>query len=149
MKSTKRSLFTSIVALVLCFSMLLGTTFAWFTDVVTSGNNKIVAGNLKIDLKLLEDKGDSTECVSIKNSRKPIFNHKNWEPGYTDVKILRIDNEGTLALKWIAKIVALDELSILADVIDVYFYSSSTPITQYPNTRKLTELGADIKRIDD
>ena len=122
MKSTKRSLFTSIMALILCFSMLLGTTFAWFTDVVTSEGNKIVAGSLKIDLELY-DKATGT-WNSIKNSQSPIFNHKNWEPGYTDVKVLRITNKGSLALKWDASIIPLDELTALADVIDVYIYSA-------------------------
>ena len=50
MKDVKKSLFASVMSLLLCFSMLLGTTWAYFTDEVTSANNKIVAGNLKVDL---------------------------------------------------------------------------------------------------
>ena len=29
---TRNALFTSIISLLLCVSMLVGTTFAWFTD---------------------------------------------------------------------------------------------------------------------
>ena len=50
MKSTKRSLLLSVLSLMLCITMLLGTTYAWFTDSVTSGKNKIVAGNLDVEL---------------------------------------------------------------------------------------------------
>ena len=48
-KSTKRALTSSILSLVLCIAMLIGSTFAWFTDNVTSANNKIQSGSLKVD----------------------------------------------------------------------------------------------------
>ena len=44
--STKKALIASLLAFVLCFSMLVGSTFAWFTDTVNSDVNAIVAGNL-------------------------------------------------------------------------------------------------------
>ena len=50
-KHTKRALLASILSVVLCVAMLVGSTFAWFTDSVTSGNNKIVAGNLDVELE--------------------------------------------------------------------------------------------------
>ena len=50
-KHTKRALLSSVMALILCFTMLLGTTFAWFTDSVTSANNIIKSGNLDIELE--------------------------------------------------------------------------------------------------
>lgn len=59
MKSTKRSLLLSILSMILCISMLLGTTYAWFTDSVTSGKNRINAGNLDVELVLQERKGRS------------------------------------------------------------------------------------------
>ncbi len=139
MKSTKRSLFTSALALFLCFSMLLGTTFAWFTDTVTSGNNKIVSGSLKVDLELFDKETGTWE--SIKDSKKAIFDHKNWEPGYTDVKVLRITNKGSLALKWDATIIPLDELTALADVIDVYVYSGKTAPNARPGRNDLEAEG--------
>ena len=55
MKTLKRSLFSSILSLFLCVAMLLGTTYAWFTDSVTSAGNKIVSGSLKVDLELLDE----------------------------------------------------------------------------------------------
>ena len=117
-KSTKSALISSVLALLLCFTMLIGTTFAWFTDSVTSAGNKIMSGTLQVDLELLDK--DSGEWNSIKEDKTALFNNDKWEPGYTEVKMLKVENEGTLALKWKAKFVAEKELSILADVIDVY-----------------------------
>jgi len=126
--TTKKALVSSLLALTLSSSMLVGTTFAWFTDSVTSTGNKIVAGTLKVDLELLDKNGSWN---SIKESKAPIFNYDNWEPGYTDVKVLKVENEGTLALKWKAKFVSDEELSALANVIDVYVNPSETALA-YP-----------------
>ena len=49
-KATKRALLTSVMALVMCVVMLVGTTFAWFTDTASTAVNKIVAGNLNVDI---------------------------------------------------------------------------------------------------
>ena len=50
-KSTKRALLLSALSLIMCVSMLVGSTFAWFTDSVTSANNVIKSGNLDIKLE--------------------------------------------------------------------------------------------------
>ena len=47
-KQTKRALITSVISLLVCFSMLVGTTFAWFTDSVTSSGNIIKSGTLDV-----------------------------------------------------------------------------------------------------
>jgi len=132
-RSTKRALLMSVLALLMCMSMLVGSTMAWFTDSVTSTGNKIQAGTLKLDLKLF----DGTDYKSIKESKKAIFDYDKWEPGYTDVKLLKIENNGTLALKWYAKFVSANELTVLADVIDVYVYPSETELSM-PADRDLT-----------
>ena len=64
-QSTKRALLASVLSVVLCFAMLVGSTFAWFTDSVTSGKNQIVAGNLKVDL-IHVGGGEDGADVSIK-----------------------------------------------------------------------------------
>ncbi len=133
LRSTRSALLMSMLALLLCFVMLLGTTFAWFTDSVTSSGNKISSGTLKIDLELLEKDGTWN---SIKESNAPIFDYEQWEPGYTDVKILKVENEGTLALKWMAKFISENELSELADVIDVYVLPSASELA-YPTDGSL------------
>ena len=139
-KSVKHAMLMSLLALVVCLSMFVGSTFAWFTDSVTSTGNKIQSGTLKLDLEVLDKDGNWN---SIKNSTDPIFNYDKWEPGHTDVKILKLENKGSLALKWVAKFVTEYELTILADVIDVYLCTSETELA-YPESRDLlgyTKLG--------
>ncbi len=132
-KSTKRALLGSALALFVCVSMLIGSTLAWFTDSVTSNGNKIQSGTLKVDLEML---GENGIWKSIKEDKSALFNYDKWEPGYTEFKILKIENEGSLALKWMAKFVSDKEISIIADVIDVYVYPSETEFT-YPTDRNL------------
>ena len=134
-RSTKRALLMSGLALLMCVSMLIGSTFAWFTDSVTSAGNKIQAGTLKLDLELLDK--ETGNWNSIKEDKTALFDYDKWEPGYTEFKVLKIENEGTLALKWYAKFVSENDLSILADVIDVYVKPSEDAELTYPADRNL------------
>ncbi len=96
-KNTKRALLTSVLALVVCLAMLVGSTFAWFTDTATTGVNKIVSGNL--DVKLMYSK-DGVEWAEA-NKDTPLFDDNAlWEPGYTQYVYLKIVNNGSLALKY-------------------------------------------------
>ena len=94
-KNTKRALLSSVLALFLCFAMLLGTTYAWFTDSVTSANNVIQSGNLDIELDYWN--GNAWDTVE---GADDIINGDLWEPGYTKVAYLRLRNAGSLALKY-------------------------------------------------
>ena len=94
-KSTKRALLLSALSLLMCVSMLIGSTFAWFTDSVISGNNKIAAGNLDIELEYY----NGTEWKTV-NGATNLFDETLWEPGHTDVVYLRLRNIGSLALKY-------------------------------------------------
>ena len=95
-KSTKRALLMSVLSLVLCVTMLMGTTFAWFTDSVTSASNVIMSGNLDVELEYWD--GDSWE--KVENSSKLFDEKALWEPGYTHVVYLKVSNLGSLALKY-------------------------------------------------
>ncbi len=134
MNKTKKSLLMSAISLLLCISMLIGSTFAWFTDSVSSVSNKIQSGTLKVDLELLDK--ETGVWNSLKESQAPIFNYDKWEPGYVDIKVLKVENEGNLALKWVAKFCSEYQLSILTDVIDVYVRPSESEIG-YPTDRNL------------
>ena len=116
-RSTKNALISAILVLCMAFTGLLGTTFAWFTDSVTSSGNKIVAGTLKVDLELMDKNGN---WKSLKRESAPIFESEQWEPGHTEVKILKVENEGSLALSWKTVLTKYSEISALAEVIDVY-----------------------------
>ena len=136
-KTTKRAFLTSLLALFLCFTMLLGTTFAWFTDTASSEGNKIVAGTL--DLKLLMYNG--SKYVNIGDSKAPIFgdeesliaqnNNANtlWEPGKTQVAYLAIENAGNLDLKYSVVLTVTDPEGDLYNVMQYTITPDATPAT--------------------
>ena len=135
---TKKTLLFSLLVLIVCFGMFLGTTYAWFTDSVSSAGNIIQTGTLKVGMQWADGKSSLTESTEWKDaSVGAIFNNKNWEPGYTEVKHIKISNNGSLALKYQVLIKPEGEVSKLADVIDVYY---SDPATQVANRSDLNEL---------
>ena len=90
--ATRNALLTSIMSLLLCVSMLVGTTFAWFTDEVVTGMNTIAAGNLDIELL-----ANGTE---VDSNTKLFSAVEKWEPGVVVYENLQVANVGTLALKY-------------------------------------------------
>ncbi|MBR2474425.1 MAG: hypothetical protein IKB51_05290 [Clostridia bacterium] len=105
-KSTKSALISSVIALFLCFTMLLGTTFAWFTDSVASGSNVIQAGNLDIEVEYTLD------GVTWKNldGANDIFQKGLWEPGHTEIVALKLTNNGSLELNYTARMNIINEI---------------------------------------
>ena len=142
-KSTKGALLTSSISILLCVAMLLGTTFAWFTDSATSSGNIIKAGNLDVTLHY----ADGTKAVPAVDadwkdaSEEAIFTYENWEPGYTDVKHIKIGNAGTLALKYQFIITAESGISKLADVIDVYFIDPAAKVADRTELNDSNKVG--------
>ncbi len=129
--ATKSALLMSVVSLMLCFTMLLGTTFAWFTDSATSTANIIKSGTLDVTMHWFDgDKAvpaaDSTDWTDA--STGAIFNYDKWEPGYVEVRHIKIANVGTLALKYKVNIIANGTVSELADVIDVYYVDPAVQV---------------------
>ena len=101
-KATKRALLTSVMALVMCVVMLVGTTFAWFTDTASTAVNKIVAGNLDIKL-LAEDGVTSLEGATLEWQKAEGAEGEDilWEPGCRyKLQPIIIKNAGNLALKY-------------------------------------------------
>lgn len=106
-KTMKRALIMSVVSLFLCFTMLFGTTYAWFTASVAGSDNKIEAGTLDVQVLMYDSLGQ--EYVDISGPGAPIFGEAGlarndtktlWEPGKTQVIYLAIHNEGSLDLKY-------------------------------------------------
>ena len=100
-KATKRALLTSVMALVMCVVMLVGTTFAWFTDTATASVNKIEAG--KLDVDMVDANGDSLvgKTLSWQKADAGKSQEVLWEPGATyDLNEFQIVNKGSLALKY-------------------------------------------------
>ena len=115
---TKKALIMSVLSMVLCIAMLIGMTFAWFTDTASTGVNKIQAGTLDVQL-LMRDEANSGAYKDISNATEAIFgtgdtaNEDNqatlWEPGKTQVAYLAVRNAGNLALKYNIKLNVVDK----------------------------------------
>ena len=140
-KTTKRALLSSVVALLVCFAMLLGTTYAWFTDSVTSAGNIIKSGTLDVQMHWAEGKTDPANTTWTDASTGAIFNNDKWEPGYVEVRHIKISNVGTLALKYQLHIFANGDVSDLADVIDVYFVDPAVQVADRTALNGITPVG--------
>ena len=140
-KTTKRSLVAAGLVLLLCIAMLVGTTFAWFTDSVTSNGNIIKSGTLDVALEWADGKTAPVDAAWTDASQNAIFNYDKWEPGYVEVRHIKISNNGTLALKYKVNIVANGEVSNLADVIDVYYIDPAEKIENRTALEDKTPMG--------
>ncbi len=100
-RTTKRALLSSVMAMLICVAMLIGTTFAWFTDTASTAVNKIQAGTLNV--QLLDESGNSLEGQTL--AWQKAAGHESdevlWEPGCTyKLQPIVIKNAGNLALKY-------------------------------------------------
>ena len=140
-KSTKRALISSALAILMCVAMLIGTTFAWFTDTASTGVNKIVSGNLKVDI-IGANSDSHIEKLDFTKATGAEEENLLWEPGCRYLtEGFRIANKGNLALKWKAEInkdnivngkvvdTAKDGVSLL-DVIDFYVVTKAADGTE-------------------
>ncbi len=150
MKQLRRSILHSALALVLCISMLLGTTFAWFTDVVSSGSNVITSGNLEVEMYWTDDLSSGNWINAEGEDTPSIFGADNWEPGHTQVRYIKIVNAGSLSLRWRLNLVALGEVGALAEVIDVWFIDNvnanietEKALSEHPSVGTLDEAVAE------
>ena len=119
-KSTKRALLGSVMAMVLCLAMLVGATFAWFTDTASTGVNKIQAGNL--DVQLVDENGNSLEGKTLEFKKAANAAEGEavlWEPGCTyELPAVYVKNNGKLALKYKVVITGINGSAKLNDAID-------------------------------
>ena len=120
-KSTKRALLGSVMAMVLCLAMLVGATFAWFTDTASTGVNKIQAGNLNVALEMKDAAGQwvSAEGKTLDFVKAAAGEQVLWEPGCTyTLPELRVVNNGNLALKYKVAITGINGSAKLNEAIE-------------------------------
>lgn len=159
-KATKRALLTSVMALVMCVVMLVGTTFAWFTDTARTNVNKIQAGKLDVVLEMQKADGtwEDAEGKTLefkKEANAPAGEKVLWEPGCTyELPALRISNNGNLTLKYKLDVSGakdadndpnLDSLKLL-DVLE-WTYTVGNANYILNNERHLTAGGSDTVTI--
>ena len=128
MIKTKQALFLSALSLLVCISMLIGTTFAWFTDSVSSVNNIIQSGNLDVVLEYKTDWNDGWQEVGT----DPLFDQNAlYEPGYTETVFLRVSNAGSLALKYELKVEIIEEIEGTNVYNETFKLSDSLQVGSY------------------
>lgn len=104
--------FTSLLCLVLCVTMFMGTSYAWFTSEVTNTGNQIYIGTLNVDLQKFVEaatadldggsnwvslKSTDVELASEDTARQTLFSSDiRWEPNYTAVETVRVKDMGEL-----------------------------------------------------
>lgn len=127
MNKALRKLLVLALAIVLSASAIVGGTYAWFTDTVTSERNTIKSGNL--DMIVEYKTKDMNSWAEVKKDTKLFADSTFWEPGHTEVVALRIKNNGSLAFKYQAAVKIFEETEgtnvygdkfKLSDYLDVY-----------------------------
>lgn len=142
-----RTYFTSLISLVLCVSLFLGTSYAWFTSEVTQTGNQIHVGSLEVGLYKLVD----GEPVTMKGEDAPKLFDENtiWSPGYTKVETIQIKNSGNLDFKYVMSFdgvtltgakshVSVEEA---ANLFHVWVYEGKAEPQDYANYNQWTPVG--------
>ncbi len=122
-KTTKRALLSSVIAMFICVAMLIGTTFAWFTDSASTAVNKIQAGTLDVELEMKDEDGNWVNAEGKTLAWQKAQGAENedvlWEPGCTyELPALKITNKGNLALQFKVLINSISGDKKLLDAID-------------------------------
>ena len=142
-----RAFVASIVLMVLSVTMLLGTTYAWMTDIIVLENNTVVAGNLDVELCYYDGSG----FVPVADNN--IFDGRPWEPGLTKITYLKLINSGNIdvmysfSLKTVVELKGTNinsELFALSDYIDVS-YVKYDPANMEPSVYEALENAEEYK----
>ncbi|MBQ8288856.1 MAG: hypothetical protein IJX76_08850 [Clostridia bacterium] len=148
-KANKRSMLVCAITLLLCVSMVVGSTYAWFTDAVAVNDNIIASGELKVELDYW-DEATGTWVMAD----HPIFNYDKWEPGYTEVKYVKVTNAGDLAFKYEFDFDFQDRQLLkkdapnLSDVLDIYYGVANVgDIATRSDLSKLTKVNGSLSDV--
>lgn len=118
-KTSKRALLTSVLSIALCLSMLIGTTFAWFTDTATTSVSKIVSGKLDIDLVDASNQTVTGRQLNWQTADDRAQSAILWEPGCTyNLEPVKLVNNGNLAAKCAVKITGVTGSNKLLEALD-------------------------------
>lgn len=139
--------FTSLLSLVLCVSMFLGTSYAWFSSEVNNTANEIYIGILDADLRLV--KNDTVQSLKGADAPKIFTDNVKWEPGYTAVETLQVVNQGDLTFNYELKFISEDEVlnSGLASLFEVYVCNTTNRTVELTNFEAIQKDEANWTRI--
>lgn len=95
MTNTKKSLLASGLVLLVCAALLMGTTFAWFTDSITNSGNQVDSGELNVSTIAYywdPQAGTWENNVQFNFDSNAVIQETNWEPGQYNAVLIRVGN---------------------------------------------------------
>ena len=139
-KSIKRAILLSILCLVMCICVLIGSTFAWFTDSVISGKNVIKSGNLDMHLSYKPYGAGNTQWTEVTEDTVLFGKNALYEPGYTEAVWLKVENLGSLAFRYdLAVNVFYEKPGKTKDGADIY-------LSDYLVVKYMTTTSTDMEK---
>ena len=141
MKNYTRRLLFSMVTMIVCIAMLVGSTFAWFTDVAKSTNNVINPGRLDLEVEYTLD-GENWEDL---DGAENIFGDGLFEPGYTRVVAFKVRNNGSLAFKYKMSLDIISEklgVNVAGDnfALSDYLVASTAPAQEWTEGNQIGQM---------
>lgn len=131
---SKRARIGSGISILLCCGMLIGTTFAWFTDTETSATNTIKAGNLDMEVSFRPYGEAGDNWTSIDGNTDIFGKDALYEPGYTEAVWLKVENHGSLAFEYGLDVHVADETPGVNQAVDEFWLSDYITVMSGPVT---------------
>lgn len=138
----RQALMLSISSMLVCAMMLVGMTYAWFTDSAVTAVNAIHTGTLNVDLMYSNtpiQQGNANAQRLYSYSK--LFQKTNWTPNTVEVVYLAVVNNGSLPVRYsltlnnVTASTSSENANTTADPLQNFQYvivkqSSSTEITE-------------------
>lgn len=120
--SLRRAFWLSILSVMLCVSMLLGSTMAWFTD--SEGfSQTITVGYLDLNGQILDGEGNAEQFVdptvpaTMSAQDSVTFTQLRLDPGKTIRRTIVVNNTGSIPFRYQLLAEAVSD-SALADLLE-------------------------------
>lgn len=124
MKAVKRSIILCALSLALCVALLVGSTFAWFSDSITNSGNTITAGNLTAQWSYRPINDDTAAYEPVSEELALFSSDTVWQPGEPHGYDFKVENTGSVDFEWELTIdladTAGESQNNLTDVLVVY-----------------------------
>lgn len=133
MKAVKRSIILCALSLALCVALLVGSTFAWFSDSITNSGNTISAGSLQAQWSYRTLNSDDTAEYTAVGEELPLFSSDTvWQPGEPHGYDFKVENVGSVEFVWGLAIdladTAGESQNNLTDVLVVYVNDAQSEV---------------------
>lgn len=133
MKAVKRSIILCALSLALCVALLVGSTFAWFSDSITNSGNTISAGSLQAQWSYRTLNSDDTAEYTAVGEELPLFSSDTvWQPGEPHGYDFKVENVGSVEFVWELAIdladTAGESQNNLTDVLVVYVNDAQSEV---------------------